>query len=264
MYHVSCIEPAVEEIPPKSWYCATCVANGIQSPHENCVVCERLNTPKTAVKIGNDSSCTNEDTLNELGENSDYGMDEEGSQPSKSSKNFGQCKICGSEIQDGEKTKICSNTGCFGGCYHARCLTKKQLNSYGPGWYCPSCLCRTCLTDKDDDKIVLCDGCDHAYHLYCMKPERTSIPKGKWFCISCSAKLNAIRKAKMAFEKRERKQKRKGNKRLGPYAKWNSEGITESDEGGGAMEMLISAADTLKNEEKLAGMLAKNCRKLSG
>lgn len=264
MYHVSCIEPAVEEIPPKSWYCATCIANGIQSPHENCVVCERLNTPKTALKIGNDSSCTNEDMRNELGENSDYGMDEEGSQPSKSSKNFGQCKICGSEIQDGEKTKICSNTGCFGGCYHARCLTKKQLNSYGPGWYCPSCLCRTCLADKDDDKIVLCDGCDHAYHLYCMKPERTSIPKGKWFCISCSAKLNAIRKAKMAFEKRERKHKRKGSKRSGPYAKWNSEGITESDEGGGAMEMLISAADTLKNEEKLAGMLAKNCRKLSG
>lgn len=97
-----------------------------------------------------------------------------------------------------------------------------------------------------------------------MKPERTSIPKGKWYCISCSAKLNAIRKAKMAFEKRERKQKRKGNKRSGPYAKWNSKGITESDKGGGAMEMLISAADTLKNEEKLAGMLAKNCRKLSG
>ncbi|XP_031253377.1 bromodomain adjacent to zinc finger domain protein 1A-like [Pistacia vera] len=43
MYHVSCVEPAVKEIPPKSWYCVSCAAKGIGLPHENCLVCERLN-----------------------------------------------------------------------------------------------------------------------------------------------------------------------------------------------------------------------------
>ncbi|XP_024027340.1 uncharacterized protein LOC112093355 isoform X2 [Morus notabilis] len=268
MYHVSCIEPAVKEIPPKSWYCATCIANGIQSPHENCVVCERLNAPKTAVKVDYDSSYTNEETLNELGESSDCGTDEEGFQPSKRSENLGQCKICGCEIQDGEESKICSNNGCPGGCYHVRCLSKKQLKSYSPCWYCPSCLCRICLADKDDDKIVLCDGCDHAYHIYCMKPARSTIPKGKWFCVPCQAQRDAVRKAKRKFENRENKQRKKANKGLGAFAnlenRWNSEGIMESDKGGGAMEMLISAADTLNNEEKLAGILDRSCKKISG
>ncbi|PON60123.1 Autoimmune regulator [Parasponia andersonii] len=230
MYHVSCIEPAVQEIPPKSWYCAFCTASGIQTPHENCMVCERLN--KTVAKgVGNASSCTNEENLNELDDNSNCGTDE-GFQQSERSKSLGLCKICECEIQDGEKLKICSHSFCPSRFYHTRCLAKKQLKSYGPDWYCPSCLCRSCLTDKDDDKIVLCDGCDHAYHIYCMKPEQTSIPKGQWFCRSCDLKLQAVKRAKRNYENSE---------------KWKSKG-------GGGMEMLLTAVNTLNYEENLAGI----------
>ncbi|XP_062100278.1 PHD finger protein EHD3-like [Humulus lupulus] len=204
MYHISCIEPAVEEIPPKSWYCAACTACGIRSHRENCVVCERMN--KTVVKgVGNGSSCTNEEAL-ELGDDSNCGTGEE--KASKKSERIERCKICDSEIRE------------------------------------------------DDDDIIICDGCDCAYHIYCLKPELTSFPKGQWFCRSCADKFHAIRTAKRAYENSENKQKKKRSERIMTFenhGKWKSKGIMGSDKGGG-MEMLLTVVNTLNYEEDLAGI----------
>jgi hypothetical protein len=257
MYHVSCIEPAVKEIPPKSWYCASCTASGIGSPHENCIACERLNAPKTLSNGGDDDiSPPNEETPIELEEILNCSADE-GLEQSRGSKNVYLCKICGSEVEDTEKFKICSHSFCPNKYYHARCLTTKQLKSYATRWYCPSCLCRVCLTDQDDHKIVLCDGCDHAYHIYCMKPPLSSIPRGKWFCRKCNAGIQAIRRAKRAYETSENKQKKKGGGSLKAFEslqkKWNDKGDEGSEKGGG-MDMLLTAAKTLNYEENLAAI----------
>ncbi|KAG2665868.1 hypothetical protein I3760_15G028900 [Carya illinoinensis] len=210
MYHVSCIEPAIKEIPPKSWYCTVCTSSRVTSPHQNCEVCDRLIAPKSPSNGGDDeTSPINEETSIDMEENSNCSMDN-GLQPSKGGKNSFRCKICGNEVEDGEKLKACGHSFCPNKYYHARCLTTKQLKSYGPRWYCPSCLCRVCLADQDDDKIILCDGCDHAYHIYCMKPPRTSIPRGKWFCRKCNAGIQAIRRAKRAYETKEIKHRKKG------------------------------------------------------
>ncbi|KAI4337875.1 hypothetical protein L6164_016242 [Bauhinia variegata] len=251
MYHISCIEPAVKEIPHRNWYCADCTASGIGSPHQNCAVCERLNAPKTLKNIvGHETFLTNE-VLRELEDNSNCAYD--GLQGSTVGKDLSVCKVCGTDV-DGQNMKICGHPYCLK-YYHVRCLTTMQLNSYGPRWYCPSCLCRVCLTDRDDDKIVLCDGCDHAYHIYCMKPPRTSIPKGKWYCRKCDAGIQAIRRAKKAYESNEQSKTGQGNIRpcgnLGK--KWNNKHGRELDKGGG-MEMLLTAASTLNNEENLAAI----------
>lgn len=249
MYHVSCIQPAVREIPHKNWYCVTCSASGIKSPHENCVVCERLNPLETIVnRVGNEIAPTNEGgPPYELGENSNSSSDE-WHHSSQKGEDSCFCKICRSELKDGERSKICSHSVCPSRYYHARCLTKMQLKSHGPRWYCPSCLCRACLTDKDDEDIVLCDGCDHAYHIYCLKPPKTSIPKGKWFCRRCNVRLRAIRKAKKAFERR---QKLKGDDGGGFRAfenleKWVEKDKVESNKGreGNSLDMLINVMTT--------------------
>ncbi|XP_030933927.1 PHD finger protein EHD3-like isoform X1 [Quercus lobata] len=254
MYHMSCIEPAVIEIPHRSWYCAGCTARGFGSPHEDCVVCERLNAPKTPSNGDDDGiSPTNEETPIELEENSNCSIDD-GLQLSKSGKNFDPCKICGSKIVDGEKLKTCSHSECPNKYYHSRCLTNKQLKSYGPCWYCPSCLCRVCLMDQDDEKIVLCDGCDHAYHIYCMKPPRTMIPKGKWFCRKCDIGIQAIRKAKRAYETLEKKQKERRDGSLRAFENLGKKWNCKREEGSEKMDMLLTAAHTLNYEEKLAAV----------
>ncbi|KAK7282678.1 hypothetical protein RIF29_11650 [Crotalaria pallida] len=240
VYHVSCIEPAVKEIPHKSWYCANCTARGIGSPHENCMVCEKLN----------ESFHMNEETLDEMEKNSNctYDVDVDVSMEEENTPN---CKICGNDVGDG-KIKKCGHPFCPNKYYHVRCLTRKQLKSYGHCWYCPSCLCRVCLSDQDDDKIVLCDGCDHAYHLYCMKPPRTSIPKGKWFCRKCDIGIQAKCRAKVA--NKSKKRRRIGDDVSKPSIsaekKHSNKHVREFEKGGG-MDMLLNAANTLNLEEKL-------------
>ncbi|TKY74218.1 Methyl-CpG-binding domain-containing protein 9 [Spatholobus suberectus] len=247
IYHVSCIEPAVKEIPHKSWYCANCTAKGIGSPHEHCVLCERLNDTKTPNDvIGDENFPSIEETQNE--ENSNCTSD--GIQVSIGEKKTPNCKICGNEV-DGGKIKLCGHQFCSHKYYHVRCLTNKQLRSYGHCWYCPSCLCRVCFADRDDDQIVLCDGCDHAYHIYCMKPPRTSIPRGKWFCQKCDAGIQAIHQAKKAYE--SKKPRRTGEGDSMPNAilekKHDNKRVREMERGG-AMDMLLTAANTLNFEEK--------------
>ncbi|KAM1331165.1 hypothetical protein ACFX13_044469 [Malus domestica] len=241
MYHISCIEPAVKQIAP-SWYCARCTASGLGSSHENCVVCKKLNVAKTLVDgVGGESVSTDEETVNEAGQNSKLSADD-GTQLLEESKEI--CKTCGLVVKNGERLRICGHPYCPKKYYHMRCLTTNQSRLYGPRWYCYSCLCRSCLTDKDDDMIVLCDGCDHAYHLYCMEPPRTSIPVGKWFCRKCDAGIKAMRKARKAYDKKEMTERERDE-----GSKKEKCDDRESERGRGGMEVLLCAVNTLDNEE---------------
>lgn len=51
--------------------------------------------------------------------------------------------------------------------------------------------CKICRRGKDDVNMLLCDGCNRGFHLYCLKPKLASIPKGDWFCLDCRPKEKA-------------------------------------------------------------------------
>ncbi|KAM7540208.1 hypothetical protein Aperf_G00000039834 [Anoplocephala perfoliata] len=49
-------------------------------------------------------------------------------------------------------------------------------------------LCQICRRDKNEARLLLCDGCDHGFHTYCFRPPMIAIPEGDWFCYDCVSK----------------------------------------------------------------------------
>ncbi|KAF8504202.1 hypothetical protein JB92DRAFT_2968040 [Gautieria morchelliformis] len=45
--------------------------------------------------------------------------------------------------------------------------------------------CEICQEKNDDPNMLLCDGCDCGFHIYCLDPPLQSIPKGQWYCHTC-------------------------------------------------------------------------------
>ena len=54
--------------------------------------------------------------------------------------------------------------------------------------YVAAMVCAGCEEGDDEQKIILCDSCDAGYHIYCLRPKLTQIPRGNWFCPVCVAK----------------------------------------------------------------------------
>ncbi|XP_071035935.1 bromodomain adjacent to zinc finger domain protein 2B isoform X6 [Parasteatoda tepidariorum] len=45
--------------------------------------------------------------------------------------------------------------------------------------------CQFCHSGDNEEKLLLCDGCDKGYHTYCFKPAMETIPEGDWYCFEC-------------------------------------------------------------------------------
>ncbi|EPR61557.1 PHD-finger domain-containing protein [Toxoplasma gondii GT1] len=45
--------------------------------------------------------------------------------------------------------------------------------------------CQVCGRDTDWDQLLLCDGCEDGYHLYCLTPRFYAVPEGPWYCRQC-------------------------------------------------------------------------------
>lgn len=55
------------------------------------------------------------------------------------------------------------------------------------GWQCPDCkVCQGCRLNTDEDKMIICDKCDGAFHMDCLSPKLTEVPSvEEWFCPNC-------------------------------------------------------------------------------
>ncbi|XP_024977634.1 probable Histone-lysine N-methyltransferase ATXR5 [Cynara cardunculus var. scolymus] len=47
-------------------------------------------------------------------------------------------------------------------------------------------VCVICGSGHDDHQILLCDKCDKAYHMHCLRPIVARVPFGHWYCPTCS------------------------------------------------------------------------------
>ncbi|XP_059981810.1 lysine-specific demethylase 5B isoform X2 [Lagenorhynchus albirostris] len=50
-------------------------------------------------------------------------------------------------------------------------------------------VCLLCGSGNDEDRLLLCDGCDDSYHTFCLIPPLHDVPKGDWRCPKCLAQM---------------------------------------------------------------------------
>ncbi|KAL7106863.1 hypothetical protein ACP275_06G019200 [Erythranthe tilingii] len=50
--------------------------------------------------------------------------------------------------------------------------------------------CEKCGSGQHPADLLLCDECDRGFHLFCLRPVLVAVPKGRWFCPSCSNHKN--------------------------------------------------------------------------
>ncbi|KAK9884034.1 hypothetical protein WA026_004967 [Henosepilachna vigintioctopunctata] len=104
------------------------------------------------------------------------------------------CQFCHSGDNE-DKLLLCD--GCDRG-YHTYCFKPKMENIPEGDWYCHECMNkvtgeRNCIVcgkkqSTSGTKLVLCDLCPRAYHLDCLQPPLSKIPRGKWYCLNCISK----------------------------------------------------------------------------
>lgn len=66
--------------------------------------------------------------------------------------------------------------------------------------------CMICRRKSDPEQTLLCDECNKAWHMYCLKPKLKVIPEGEWFCPKCRPedyKVKRTRKRKIFVEEEE-------------------------------------------------------------
>lgn len=109
------------------------------------------------------------------------------------------CQFCNSGDNEG-MLLLCD--GCDRG-YHTYCFRPKMECIPDGDWFCYECVNkaagdrdRVCVLCGKKGKILCyCDGCPKAYHIECMDPPLTRMPKNRWFCWQCGQK-NAKGKSK--------------------------------------------------------------------
>lgn len=56
------------------------------------------------------------------------------------------------------------------------------------------CFCHLCRQMTDDLNMILCDGCNNGFHIYCLKPPLSHIPDDDWYCPNCKPKPQKVPK----------------------------------------------------------------------
>ncbi|XP_031234279.1 lysine-specific demethylase 5D isoform X1 [Mastomys coucha] len=64
-------------------------------------------------------------------------------------------------------------------------MAMQLRNNHSSAQFMDSYICRICSRGDEDDRFLLCDGCNDNYHIFCLLPPLSEVPKGVWRCPKC-------------------------------------------------------------------------------
>ncbi|KAG8184447.1 hypothetical protein JTE90_002296 [Oedothorax gibbosus] len=99
------------------------------------------------------------------------------------------CSASSEEIAKREKTPKCS---------HCKDIPTRK---------CKNCSCHACGGKDAPEKQIMCDECDFAYHLWCLKPPLESLPEDDWYCPECKNDTSEVVGAGEHLKKSNKKSK---------------------------------------------------------
>ncbi|XP_047678868.1 lysine-specific demethylase 5B-B isoform X2 [Tachysurus fulvidraco] len=70
--------------------------------------------------------------------------------------------------------------------------TKSRYKKIAPQPPVDQYVCLVCGSGSDEDRLLLCDGCDDSYHTFCLIPPLHDVPKGDWRCPKCLAQYVSV------------------------------------------------------------------------
>ncbi|KAI5095905.1 bromodomain adjacent to zinc finger domain protein 2A [Silurus meridionalis] len=68
--------------------------------------------------------------------------------------------------------------------------------------------CQVCHKGDNDASLLLCDGCDRGWHMFCLRPKVTQVPEGDWFCPTCNS-METVEDSQRKLSARQREKARK-------------------------------------------------------
>uniref|UniRef100_A0A8C2DMH2 [histone H3]-trimethyl-L-lysine(4) demethylase n=1 Tax=Cyprinus carpio TaxID=7962 RepID=A0A8C2DMH2_CYPCA len=78
-------------------------------------------------------------------------------------------------------------------------MTMRLRRNLSNPQFVDSFVCRMCGRGDEDEKLLLCDGCDDNYHTFCLIPPLTDSPKGNWRCPKCVAEVRDQTEITLSF-----------------------------------------------------------------
>ncbi|KAF7260202.1 hypothetical protein EG68_03654 [Paragonimus skrjabini miyazakii] len=90
--------------------------------------------------------------------------------------------------------------------------------------------CRICRHKSDDDNLLLCDGCNRAFHLYCLRPPLRRVPAGDWFCPSCRPVSKDLERRRREERLARSKRRRRDEASSADEQESNKSPVAETDE----------------------------------
>jgi len=87
-------------------------------------------------------------------------------------------KVPGFSNMDGEESDLSDD--------EVMSVKSRRRSTPQPVPYQKGEVCEVCRGGHAADKILLCDGCDRGFHIYCLDPPLTAVPTNEeWYCTPC-------------------------------------------------------------------------------